>query len=467
MATGMPEIPIPQANRRDNGNFPEFRIVNMLWEKTPTTGTGIALLSRPPLVERTEVGTGPIYATIQKDGLFDGDLFTLSGEEFYRGSTLLGTIDGTGPVSWATSAQEIVITRGTIAYSYNGTDLAAIATPDSFNVRAVAEINSLFLFVRDGTGLLGGRTYWSSINDGRTINALDYINAESEPDHLRDIVTVGDNAYLLGTESVEVHMLSGNPDAPLTRISQRSYSMGVIATGCAVEADNAVHLIGKDFIVYRLAEVGQRISDHGIEEQIQASSSRLLFTFKWNGHLLICVRLDSGTWAFDLATGGQWTELSTYGRDTWAPLCTADVDGSPVFGDDTDGVVWEFGSHSELDCGSPFQRVWPAVFPLSGQPQSVYNVLVDHNPGATQLTSGQGSDPIINMRTSRDGGRNFGTWRQAKLGRQGETRRMARFGACGMFDDPGAVFEFMVSDPCPLRISRVRVNDSMNGRGRL
>jgi hypothetical protein len=462
----MPEIVIPQANRRDNGNFPEFRIVNMLWEKTPTTQNGVALLSRPPLVERTSVGNGPIYATIQKDGLFDGDLFTLSGDTLYRGTDSLGTINGDGPVSWATSASEIVITRGESAWSYDGTDLEEIAFPDSANVRAVAEISGLFLFVREGDGLLGGRVYWSTVNDARTINALDYINAETEPDHLRDIITVGDNAFLLGTESIEIHMLSGNPDAPLTRQSQRGYSMGVIATGCAVEADNAVHLIGKDFIVYRLAEVGQRISDHGLEERIQASSTRLMFTFRWNGHLLICVKLDSGTWGFDLATGGQWTELATYGRDAWAPQCSADIDGAPIFGDDTDGTVWEFGDYSEDDCGVAFQRVFPAVFALSGQPESVYNVLVDHNPGATDLLSGQGSDPIINMRTSRDGGRNYGTSRQARLGRQGQTRRMARFGACGMFDDPGAVFEFTVSDPCPLRISRVRVNDSMNGRGR-
>jgi hypothetical protein len=463
----MPEIIIPPANRRDSGNFPEFRIVNMLWEQTPTTERSVALLSRPPLIERTTVGNGPMYATIQKDGLFSGDLFTLSGDEFYRGSTLLGTIDGTGPASWASSAQEIIITRGATAYSYNGTNFVAIAFPDGADVRAVAEISGLFLYVRIGDGLLGGRVYWSSVNDGRTINALDYINAESEPDHLREIITVGDNAYLLGTESVEVHMLSGNPDAPLTRISQRGYSMGEIATGCAVEADNAVHLIGKDFIVYRLAEVGQRISDHGLEERIQASSSRLMFAFKWNGHLLICVRLDSGTWVYDLATGGQWTEMATYGRDAWAPICSADIEGVPIFGDDTEGTVWEFGGYDELDSGVSFQRVFPAVFPLSGQPQSVYNVLIDHNPGSTELTTGQGSDPIINMRLSRDAGRTYSLWRSARLGRQGQTRRMARFGTCGMFDDPGAVFEFMVSDPYPLRISRVRVNDSMNGRGRV
>src|SRR5687768_15766090 len=90
----VPEISIPQAYKRESGDFPEFRIVNMLWEQTPTTERQVALLSRPPLAAQTTVGGGPIHALIRKDGLFNDDLFAISGTSFYRGSTLIGAMDG-------------------------------------------------------------------------------------------------------------------------------------------------------------------------------------------------------------------------------------------------------------------------------------------------------------------------------------------------------------------------------------
>ena len=66
----------------------------------------MALISRLPLVMDTTVGAGPINGIFQQDGVFNGDTFVLSGNKLYRGAVLLGTITGTGPVSWAMTAPE-------------------------------------------------------------------------------------------------------------------------------------------------------------------------------------------------------------------------------------------------------------------------------------------------------------------------------------------------------------------------
>lgn len=457
----MPDILYGKGSfRRDNGAFAELKLVNMFAEAVPTVENGVAILSRPGLASIATRGNGPIRAIYQRPGLFGGDVFTLSATTLYRNATSLGVINGSGPVRIAASNAELVITRGQTAYSYNGTNLQAIAFPDSANVTAVTgAIGGMFIFARSGTHAF----YWSEVNNGRTVGALSFASAESMPDDLRDVVAIGDNLFLLGEESLEVHYLTTNALLPFSRISQRTVGKGVIATGCAIEFDNALHFIGNDFIVYRMADVPQRISDHGLEERISESTTWSLFEFSYQGHSFLCVRLDSGTWAFDPASQ-QWTEFQTWGQTNWLAQCAVTLESGTQFGSALDGKILEFDGW--LDDGDPMVRQFTAAFPIKGGTVPVDMLEVETNAGATMETTGAGSTPLLEMRFSRDGGRTFSTWRTAQLGAMGEYRKRPRYRRCGMFDAPGAVFDFRLADPAPLRVSTVLINESAAGRSR-
>jgi hypothetical protein len=88
------------------------------------------------------------------------------------------------------------------------------------------------------------------------------------------------------------------------------------------------------------------------------------------------------------------------------------------------------------------------------------------NTGATPVLSGQGSNPLIEMRYSRDQGKTWSLWLPASLGAEGQYRVRADWRRLGMFDLPGALFEFRCTDPVPLRISAVKVNAAGGGRSR-
>lgn len=458
----MPDILYGKGSfRRDNGNFTSLNLINMFPEAAPTVEQGVAILSRPGLAEEDEIGSGPINAEFYRPGLFSGDKFVLSGNDLYRGSTLLGTIAGSGPPRIASSDIELVITRGQTAYSYNGTNLAAITFPDSANVVSVAFIGGRFIFGRGGSH----RFYWSELNDGRTVGGLSYSAAETSPDDLLDTVAAGDNLFLLGEESLEVHYLTTSLTLPYVRISQRTRNRGVKDTGCAVEFDNALHFIGDDNVIYRMAEVPQRISNHGLEERIAESTSWSLFTFLFQGHAFLCVRLDSGTWVFDPAGGSDWPEFRTYGLDNFIGKCAiTDADG-PLFGSSVDGKLYRF-SDGWTDNGAPLERRFTAAFPIAGGSVPVDALEVECNAGATTASTGPGANPIIEVRSSRDGGHTFGHYRVASLGAQGERRKKPRWRRFGHFDNPGAVFDFRVTDPTPLRVSRVLINEPATGRSR-
>ena len=82
------------AYNRTQGNLPQLDVVNMFVEQSASQG--VIMQSRRPLGEVVEVGSGPVRASQVRDGVFNGDRFTVSGTELYRDTALLGSIAGGG-----------------------------------------------------------------------------------------------------------------------------------------------------------------------------------------------------------------------------------------------------------------------------------------------------------------------------------------------------------------------------------
>lgn len=448
------------AYRRNTGNFPPLRLVNMFVEQAKTSEGGIALQSRPGLGVLATNGAGPINGLYSKKGTLSGDVFSISGTTLYRGTASLGSIAsaGSGAASFAGSASELVLTRGGTAYSYNGTNLATITFPDTANVTAVTYIGGLFVFARASTH----KFYWSAPLDGRTIDALDFASAEREPDTLLDIRALGDNLWLFGQQSIECWAHTGDDaDLPFTRIEQVAPTVGIMATGCAASADNTLFFVGSDRTVYRIAEVPARISDHSIEERILGSDSARMFAFKWEGHEFVAVRLDSETLLYDCATQ-EWCEFQS-SDGQWIVAHAAMQDKVAYFGHQTTGQLMGWDEWDDL--GEELSRIFSAAIPLD-KPVSLDRVHLWANPGQTPLLSGQGSDPVVEMRVSDDAGMTWDDWETTELGAQGAYRTVAEWRGLGMFDFPGALMEFRVTDPVPFRVSAVKVNEPIGGRAR-
>jgi hypothetical protein len=450
------------AYQRNRGNLPELPVVNMFAESAPTEKTQVALQSRPGLVQNSTAGTADIEAIFQKDGVLSGDLFAVGGGFLYRDGVLVGAIDGSGPVSIAGNEIGLAVTAGETLWFYNGTTLRAVAFPDAADVSKVIELASRFVALRSGTQ----KFYWSEVLedalDGTGLlefGALNFASAESEPDRLLDACTIDDVLVLGGTETVEFWSKTGNNELPFTPVSGRVYSKGLSATGCMVSFDNSMAYVSAEGLVYRAGNVPERISTTGIEERIEASATAALFTFFFEGHEFLNLRLDSYTMAYD-AQSKQWCEFASWEMDNWRCRCAAQ---GPLFGAD-DGKILEFSGHADL--GGVLERRFRAGAALDSGSVSASNIRLRTNPGQTSYLSGTYANPTVEMRTSRDGGQTWGNWRQASLGAQGEYRRQVEWRACGMFDHPGLLAEFRVTDPVSFRVSGVVANEGGGGRSR-
>lgn len=436
------------AYKRSRGNLPELPVVNMFVEQSGSEG--IVMQSHKALVEEADIGPGPVRAKLQKDGVFGGDRFVISGYGAYRNGTLLGLVDGSGPAYIVASDSEVVFGRGSTAYSYNGTDFQPIAFPDGANVATATYTAGYFIFLRDGTG----KWYFSAVGNARSIDALDFATAENEPDRLLDVAVLDGVLIFAGPNSIEFWGATGDADLPYTPIQQRVFEQGVIATGCLVVVDNTFFWIGLDGITYRNGEVPQAVSDDGIVERSKASESHRLFLIEDERHKFLCQRHDLNTMLYDVTTG-EWSERQSYGRDNWR--------AGPGLGDDETGKIWRLEGYT--DAGGVFERRFRAGSRLAGV-ANIDNLRLTAEVGTTDHLTGDYTAPLIEMRDSRDAGNTWSEWESVSLGEQGSYRERVEWRALGMFDDPGMLFDFRMTAPVGFRLSAVEANASGGGRSR-
>lgn len=445
---------------RNNGNLPRLALINMFVESSASSDDGVVLLSRKGLAVHATRGTGPIRGVFQQAGVFGGDEFCVSGSTLYRGASSIGTISGSGPVSFAAgSANELAINAGGPIYRYDGSTLVAVAFPDSASVRKITFHDGLYLAVRDGSH----KFYWSAVLDADTWNALSFASAESRPDALLDLAVNNDMLWLFGEETTEPWANTGEADLPYQRQELALLSKGIKATGCVVPLDQALCFVGHDNTAYVLrGGAPERISDHGIEEQIAGSATVSCFGYLDDGHAFFCIRLDDATFAFDMATR-QWCELQTWGRANFRGQCATAPGDTAIFGDDETGTLYTLSGWK--DGADPLERRFTAAIALQ-EPAVVDAIRLWANVGWTELLAGQGYDPQVELRSSRDAGATWGNWRSSPLGKQGDYRTRTEWRRLGMFDDPGAMFEMRLTDPVPFRVSSVIVPEQRGGRSR-
>jgi hypothetical protein len=335
-------------------NAADNRLVNLYPEVIPEGGKEPAYLQRcPGLRQYMEVGTGPIR------GLYPlGDnLYVASGSEFYKvdsnlNVTKLGDIDGSGPVSMADNGTQIFVACNPTSYIYNTSTnvFAQITDPDFPGAVTVGYLDGYFVFNEPNSQ----RVWVTALLNGLSVDPLDFASAEGSPDGLVSLIVDHREAWLFGTNSVEVWYNSGDPDFPLTRIQGAYNEIGCIAPYSVAKLDNSVFWLGADArgqgVVYRAQGYqGVRVSTHAVEFAIQGyanMSDALAYTYQQDGHAFYVLIFPSAetTWVYDAATGA-WHERAGFDKGKFKrhrSNCHARFKGQPVVGDFQNGKLYQF-----------------------------------------------------------------------------------------------------------------------------
>lgn len=482
-------------------NAADNRMVNLYPEVVPEGGQMPAYLNRAPgLKFQQTIGTGPIRGlwAHQTQGT---DFYVVSGSQVYKLTsltatpTLLGTITpGTTPVSIADNGDQIVFVTNPDAYIYTestGT-FAKVTDPDFPGAVTVGYLDGYFVFNEPNSQ----KIWVTSLLDGTQIDPLDFASAEGSPDGVVGVLVDHREVWVFGTDSTEVWYNAGVPDFPLARIQGAFNEIGCVAPYSTAKLDNSVFWLGCDArgqgIVYRAqGYIGQRISTHAVEWQIQQYSNMsdaVAYTYQQDGHAFYVLNFPTGgtTWVYDVAAG-VWHERASFVAgdfDRHRGNCQCNFAGHTVIGDYQNGNIYTFDLTTYADNGQPqkWLRSWRALptgqnnlrrtaqhslqlncevgVGLNGTPPSeVPLTTLDLNftdqeyTVSSPTTAVQGADPQVMLRWSDDGGHTWSNEHWVSIGKIGGYGRRAIWRRLGMTQKlRDRVYEISGTDPVKISI---------------
>lgn len=446
---------------RPNAQLPSARVENYYWEKAVTSENGAVWIPRPAL-ELWRVGTGALRGLFRQSGTLNGDLVAVIGTNAYRiasdgSSTDLGTVGGSGRVSIAGALSGVLIANGEKLLYSTGVPLIELTIPFTKPI-SVSYLDGFWQCVAGDTF----KRYWASDLSPTVWDALNFDAAGEKTDPLIATVVVGGRLWDIGENTIEFRYSTGDNTAPFAVEKGRTYQRGCLARDSIVSIDNTVFWVGDDRIIYRGgSSVPEALSDNYLSELIAAVNSSDVYAtgFAWEGHVFYCLTIgNQGTYLYDVTTQ-KWSKWSTYGKDRWLTSITCQgFDNKPLVGDVETGNLYTLNGNKYSDGDLPIVGIVSAGALLKAQRISINMLRVEMAVGYG-LETGQGSNPVIRLRMSRDGGLQFGDWQNIEVGKTGEYSKRVIARRLGQFKPPYVVAEISISDPVPRRISGIYFNE--------
>lgn len=492
-------------------NAADNRMINLFPEVIPEGGKEPGFLNRAPGLELLQtIGSGPIRAlwAHQTNG---ADFYVVSGTEVYKMTSTsatpvkLGNIIDGGPVSIADNGTQLFFACNGPSYIYNEAtnEFKQITDPDFPGAVTVGYLDGYFVFNEPNSQ----RVWVTSLLDGTSIDPLDFASAEGSPDGLVAVNVDHREAWLFGTDSVEVWYDVGGTDFPLQRIQGAFNEIGCVAAFSIAKLDNSLFWLGTDArgqgIVYKAnGYTGQRVSTHAIEYAIAQYgniSDALAYTYQQEGHGFYVLTFPSAnaTWVYDAATQA-WHERAGLVNGAFTrhrSNCQCNFGGETIVGDFENGNIYKYSLEVYSDNGDPqkWLRSWRAIptgqntlkrtaqhslqldaesgVGLNGfTTEQVFYLVTQNNDKlitengdyiASEITSTVLADPQVMLRWSDDGGHNWSNehWTSmGGIGRFGQRILWRRLGMTTRIRD--RVYEVSGTDPVKIAIMGAELHAS-------
>ena len=355
---------------------------------------------------------------------------------------------------------ELFITSGENGYIFN---LAAntLTLVRTGNTTMGAMIDGFFLAL----DVTNSALYLSEFRDGTTWDPTQFQQRNAAGDPWVALIVNYHDIWLVGEKTSDIWYNAGLSPFPLLPRPGGTVPYGTRAPWSVEVAGDAVHWLaqsqnGAGYVVRISGYTPQIISTPALQVALESytdTADAVGDTFEMLGHTFYFLSFPTAhaTWLFDLQSG-VWTELGTWVSednryDAWRPIYHVFAYGRHLMLDRESGAIYELSGTSGLDAEArPLRRLRraPALFTEHRRMfVSRFELMLESGLGAV---SGQGSDPQVMLRISRDGGKTFGNERSRSAGALGKYSYRTFWTKCGSGRD--LVFETTMSDPIPYRL---------------
>jgi hypothetical protein len=405
--------------------------------------------------------------------IVDGTVMRLYNTATNAWTTVSGTVAGTDRVRAAfAETQAGFLANGTFYVSaVAGSSIAAASDADWATLLSDAGETSFSSIATMGQRALltyGSRFGFSASLQFNNTTTLSYYTAENAPDGIIAGVVLGDVYYIFGTQTIEPWIQTGDNDDPFRPIVGQVIDRGAMARDTIVKLDNTLFFIGNDRSIYRMNGLTPQIlnaNDAWVTRYLQtvSASDVVCSSMETEAHKFYLIWTPSKCIAYDVATQ-TWQIRKTYGSDTWEWLYHVAKNGQFYAGNGARTFVELSRAYksdrqsSATAFGTEIVRENTAHLPTKSGRPAIGPVRVEGTKGIG-LSTGQGSNPMLQMLISRDKGNTFGPAMQRSLGAIGEYGARTSFEQTGRAGPEQTVLLFRWSDPVGFLMSRVAVNE--------
>lgn len=374
--------------------------------------------------------------------------------------TLIGTIvDRPTPVSMASNGQVIMLVTGPEGYQVNvNPGSVTQIVNDAFDgADRVDYIDGYFVFNKPNTGQFQITGLLTT-----NIDPLDFATAEGSPDLLISLVVDHREIWLFGENSTEVFFNSGNADFPFERIQGAFIQQGCAAKYSPCRFSTSIAWLtqndeGQGMVVKSEGYQPARISTHAVEfaiAQYPRIDDAIGYSYQSEGHTFYMLTFPSGnaTWTYD-ATTQLWHERvwrnpadGSYNRHR--SQCMMAFANKIIVGDWETGALYVMDLDTYTDAGAalPAMRQVPHFASDDNTLTQFDRLWIDMETGVgLDGAPAIGTDPMLMVSWSDDGGKTFGTEHLVPIGKIGERKRRAVIRRMGKARD--RVYRVLVTDP--------------------
>jgi hypothetical protein len=300
-----------------------------------------------------------------------------------------------------------------------------------------------------------GEVFYSELNDPTNIPGANFFTAESLPDDIVAITTSEEQILLHGRNSTEPWYDSGDADNPFQRVPG-----GTVYSGCghpdtALRLDNSAWWVeidahGQNIVRRTQGATPVRVSTEAVERWLRTAENVAAHAYQEDGHTFYNLTADQGpTWSYDLKEQEwherSWLNPNTGERERPRPEHHIYAFGTHLVTDYESGKVYRQSLDYHDDAGQEIacERITKHSGG-DGQQIIIDELYLDFATGVGLDGSGQGTDPQVMLRVSKDGV-GFGKELWRSIGKIGEYRTRVRYHRLGVGTD--WVFWIRVSDP--------------------
>ena len=428
-------------------------------------------------VTLTTAPNGPIRGTQDGEHYF----YVVAGDTVYRiradfqQQTTFGTLRTTaGEVSLAVNGTELGIVDGNSGYILSGYDTATSTLTEITDVdfpdgaRTICAVGGRFVVEKPNTG----EFYVSGSYDGFTWTGLMFATAEQISDSLVAVSEYRGYLVPFGTRSTEAWQVVGALNFPYAPVLNATQNWGLAAVFSRAKVGDALYFLAQSpqgQVQVRRINGWQMetVSDADMDtiiNRFSAKSDAVGMGFMDEGHAIYRLTFPSANRTFDYDTTTQiWNEVASgqTAADRHIGHYSLVVNGKVYLTDyrQSNPEIYELSPTTYADDGAVIKRiVRTRHLSKGGNVFTIDELALDMETGVG-LQSGQGSDPQLMVRISKDGGRSWGIERWVSIGAPGKTETNVAIRRCGSGKD--FVFEFSMTDPVQFVINRAFWKTSM------